>query len=163
MLTDIAFSNLVSRIYDSVVDPERWPVFFDCLNAAGNFNSGALMVIEPDQGTTRFSLSWGVEAGVLRSIEERHANDPTMVFLHALIDPSRDPDEPVVYRRVFDDAFLERSPLYQELSRLTPIADSIALLTLKLPSRLGFLTALRYRPGERYGDREVALMRALAP
>jgi DNA-binding CsgD family transcriptional regulator len=99
----------------------------------------------------------------LRGIEARHSNDPTMVFLHALADPKRDPDEPVIYRQVFDDAFLANSPLYQEISQQVSMADAIATLALLQPNRLGFVAMQREQPGKVFGVREATLMRTLAP
>jgi DNA-binding CsgD family transcriptional regulator len=161
-LTADRMSALIGAVYECALDPSQWPVFFALLEETGNFDSGALFVMEPQKKSVRFSAFWGVTMQTLAAIEQRHSNDPTMVFLQSLLDPARDPDEPAIYHQVFDDAFLEKSPLYHEITATHGIVDSVATLALSAPHRFGVLSALRSE-GERFGSREAELLRLLAP
>jgi DNA-binding CsgD family transcriptional regulator/PAS domain-containing protein len=156
-------SEMVGAIYDSAIDPAKWPMFFRMLDVEAKMDSGGLFVIEPATKQVRYSVSWGVAPDTLRAIETDHGADPTMTFMYGLADPGRDPDEPIVYRQAFDDAFLAKSALYTNISERHQMADAIATLALARPGRLGFLAAVRTAPADVFGPREVELMRLLAP
>jgi DNA-binding CsgD family transcriptional regulator/PAS domain-containing protein len=157
------FADLVGALYDSAIEPACWPVFFDLLNEATNCQSGTLMVLEPAQQTVRYNRFWGVEMALLAEAEKRHGGDPTMAFLYGLAEPGRDPDEPIVYRQVFDDAFLAKSPLYQEFAPGFGLDDAIAVLALQRPNRLGFLVALRSKTNRLMSQQDIEVMRLLTP
>lgn len=157
------FADLIGALYDSAIEPASWPVFFNLLNEATDCNAGTLMVLEPAQQTVRYNRFWGIEMAKLVEAEKRHGGDPTTTFLYSLAEPGRDPDEPVVYRQVFDDAFLAKSPFYQEISPGFGFDDAVAVLALQRPNRLGFLVALRSDRKQRMTPQDIEVMRLLAP
>ena len=156
-------SRLIGSIYDCAIDPERWLATMGEISAAARFMSCVLLVVEVGAPIARFHKSWGIDPADLRHYETEYADDPTAIFLHSLANPACDPDEPVVFRQVFDDATLSRSRVFQDWTSRLGMVNSIATVALQAADRIGIISGGRHRDVGLITDHEIAMMRLLAP
>jgi DNA-binding CsgD family transcriptional regulator len=156
-------SRLIGSIYDCAIDPQRWPQTMGEISEVGRFLGCVLLVLDPATQSGRFHMAWGVDPMDQRQFEADYSDDPVVSVLYTLGDPRHDPDGPVVFERFVDAATRARSRLHQDWSSRLGIVDSIATVALRAPNRLGFLSAVRHASVGVITDREVALMRLLAP
>lgn len=157
------FSALVGRIYDCAIEPDRWPAILEELGRLVDGLGSSLMVLDPVARKLRFSVAQGVDPFERRHFEENHAADETNQMLLSLMDERIDLNEPLVYRRMMSEEVLQRSALYQDWSQRLGVINSIATIALRDKDRLGIWTAVRHRDAGLISDREVDLMRDIAP
>jgi DNA-binding CsgD family transcriptional regulator len=155
------FSHAVECIYDCALDPRRWPEAIKEVCAAARCMAGAIAVTDFITGATRLQQHWGYAPGWLErmahyapEIAEMWSSIPN---LH-----SRPLDEPVVVLRDGPPAQL-RSRYYQEWVRPQGIIDAISLTVLRQRDRIGECSLSRHESAGAVTDRDIAIVRLLAP
>lgn len=157
------FSALIGRLYDCAIEPALWQGMLEELcELVGGINS-SLFVIDLEKQKARFGILQGFDADERARLEGSHSSDQNILMLRTLLDPACDPDEPLVYHRVFDEAARERSAIYRDWTERLGMIDSIAVLALRDESYLGVWSAGRHKSAGYFTDKEVAIMRAIAP
>ena len=158
-----AFSHAVECIYDCTLNPARWPEAIREVCEATSCWAGVIGVNDLIAGSSNrlqqhwnFSPAWldrmvqyGPEiAELLNSVPDVH---------------TRTLDEPIVGSRDLDPAMFQRNRYYSEWVRPQGVIDVVHLTVLRQRTRLGALALSRHESAGVMSDRDVAIMRLLAP
>jgi DNA-binding CsgD family transcriptional regulator/PAS domain-containing protein len=155
-------SELIGAIYDCVLDPGRWDTtldevreFLDCANVA-------LSVLDLQANSYRVQKVIGIEPYWLSKADE-YFGDFAKLY-HTLPDLQTRPiDEPLSPSRDCDRATVVASRYYRQWARPQGLVDSIGMLLMRSPGRLAELGLGRHESVGLVTDREVRLLRLLAP
>jgi DNA-binding CsgD family transcriptional regulator len=157
-----AFSRTVETIYDCALDPARWPDAIREICEAARASQGVISVTDLATGASRLQQHWGFGPGWL---ERMVLYGPEIAeMLSSVPDLHERPlDDPAIGMRDFDPAVIQRSRYYNEWVRPQGVIDVFNLTVLRQSRRIGSLALSRH---ERHGaitDRDIAIVRLLAP
>jgi DNA-binding CsgD family transcriptional regulator len=155
-------SELIGSIYDCVLDPTRWDTtldevreFLDCANVA-------LSVLDLRANTFRVQKVIGIEPYWLAKAAE-YSTEFAKLY-HTVPDLLTRPiDEPISPSRDGDRAAVLANRYYLEWAKPQGLVDSIAMFLMRSPDRLAELSLGRHESVGLISDREVRLLRLLAP
>jgi DNA-binding CsgD family transcriptional regulator len=157
-----AFSHTVECIYDCALDPTRWPSAIREVCEATRCVAGAINVSDLIMGTHRLQQQCNFGTEWLERMV--HYGPDIAEMLNSVPDLQTRPlDEPIVGLRDVDPGVLERSRYYKEWLRPQGIIDAIHLTVLRQRSRIGGLAMSRHESNGIMADREIAILRLLAP
>jgi DNA-binding CsgD family transcriptional regulator len=155
-------SELIGEIYDCAVDSLRWQqtldnirMFFCCANATFN-------TVDIANKVERFRIQVGVDPYWL----ERAAQyERERVELYDTIPEiyTRPIDEPVVLSRDAPAEVFARNRYRKEWAQPQGICDAIGVWLMRQPARAGYFGMGRHESFGLIGDRDVKLLRLLAP
>ena len=160
-----AISDLIGAIYDCAIDPALWPETLGGLCALLDGVASQLYVVDLDTGGHRFATGWGEAPEKTSSFIARYQGVSYDWQSRAIAGrgPDADPDEPIVFRQLpFAGDFVD-SPFFRDLDAEFGYCDMAALIVLHRPPRIGLVGVSRHRDVGIVTDREVRLMRLLAP
>lgn len=156
-----AFSDLVGRIYDCTLDPERWDDVLVAIRDVLGCQTAVLHL--NDLRSNRFLIAkWvGIEpawqAQVAKHIPEMHG------WLSDHLAASRSLDEPMVVTRDRSAADIASSPYIRECWEPYGLVDTIEHFLMLGPTRLGGLGLARHEREGVITQREIDLGRLLIP
>jgi DNA-binding CsgD family transcriptional regulator/PAS domain-containing protein len=158
-------SDLVGAIYDCAVAPDRWPEALRLMCEALDAVASQLYVLDLDTGRHSFATGWGEPPEATRQLVERYQGPSSDWQRQALAarGPDADPDEPFVLRRLPNAAELVESDFFKGWAGTLGYCDAITSVVLERDRRVGLVGVARHKSVGIATDREVALMRLLAP
>ncbi len=162
-LSRAEFSALIGRLYDCALEPELWPVMMDELCRLVDGLNSSLFVLDLETQRARFGLWQGMDPAEREKLQNMHSSDAGFQPLRDLANPAIDPDEPFVFNRIVSKELKERSEIRKDWIERFGIVDSIGTLVMREPNRLGIWTAARHKSVGEFTDREVDIMREVAP
>jgi PAS domain-containing protein len=157
-----AFSHAVECIYDCALDPTRWPSAIREVCEATRCMAGAINVSDLITGTHRLQQQWNFGAEWLERMV--HYGPDIAEMLNSVPNLQTRPlDEPLVGMRDVDPEVLQRSRYYNEWLRPQGVIDAIHLTVLRQHNRIGGFAMSRHESAGFMSDRDVAILRLLAP
>jgi len=154
-------SAIIGAIYDCTIDPDQWPETMKdicgCLDCMGS----AMLIIDLRGSPPTFLYSWNTDRNWLERYFE-YAGEVAALFkvsgvLNAPI------DNPLVLSHTFDEQTLGKLRVQREWAAPQGVCDFIQTAALRTPERIGLFSAYRHDSVGRVTDREVEIMRLLAP
>lgn len=160
-----AISDLIGDIYDCAIDPDRWPAALGRLCAVLEGVASQLYVVDLDTGRHHFATGWGEAPEATRELVARYQGPSADWQRGAILrrGPDADPDEPIVLRREPNAAEIVASEFFQGWAEGLGYCDMIGAIVLRRESRAGIVGVARHRDVGVVTDREVRLMRLVAP
>jgi DNA-binding CsgD family transcriptional regulator/PAS domain-containing protein len=155
------FSDAVGAIYDCALDPKQWPRAIRAVCAATRCEAGIIGVHDLDVLTSRIQEHWNYQPEWLAKIEECAEE---LAELWNSVDDlhSRPIDEPLTAMRDIAE-HVPKSRYFQEWALPLGFIDTMQLTPLRQPRRLGAFGLWRHRRVGAIDERDLAIMRLLAP
>jgi DNA-binding CsgD family transcriptional regulator/PAS domain-containing protein len=158
-----AFSHAVECIYDCAFDPARWPQAIGEVCAAARCMAGVIGVTDLTTGAGRLQQQWNYGPDWQERMV-RHAPEIAEVVWRGIPDLHTRPlDEPLVLTREISLEAMQRTRYYQEWVGPQGVIDAISLTVLRQRDRLGEFSMSRHESAGAVTDRDVAVVRLLAP
>ena len=155
-------SDLIGLVYDCTIEPDRWAdAMREICNELGCFLS-AIYLADLESSRVSFLRQWNAQAERL-ALLEKYAEDVASIYKAAQGVRSQRIDEPFVLARDVPREMWTRTRYYTEWARPRGICDSIQTMVLCEPRRIGVFAANRHEAVGPVSDREVAILRLLAP
>ena len=154
-------STLIGRIYDCTIDPDQWPnTMEDICNSIDCM--GSAMLIQDLRGLPpTFLYSWNTDRNWLERYLEYSGE---VAVLYSAPNISSAPlDDPIVLSHTFDERTLREIRVFREWAAPHGVCDFIQTAALRGPDRIGLFSAYRSSSVGRFANREVEIMRLLAP
>ena len=155
-------SDLIGSIYDCVLDPGGWPEAMRQICGEIDCTLGALLLVDVERPMVQFLSEWNTDpTWQARYVD--YVEDTAQLFKNDPETFSRPIDEPVVLSRHVPAEIWRNTSLYQHWAKPQGLCDSIHLVVLRKQSRIGMLAANRHESVGPATDREVDILRFLAP
>jgi DNA-binding CsgD family transcriptional regulator/PAS domain-containing protein len=155
-------SDLIGLVYDCTIEPDRWPeTMHEICNELGCFLS-AIYRVDLESSRVSFLRQWNAEPERL-ALLEKYAEDIVPVHKALLAVRPQQIDEPFVLARDVPREAWTRTRYYTEWAKPRGICDSIQTTVLREPRRVGVFAANRHKTMGPISDREIAILRLLAP
>jgi DNA-binding CsgD family transcriptional regulator/PAS domain-containing protein len=158
----VELSDLIGEIYDCVIDPTRWEPTLDRIRGLLCCTSGALVIADLRNDTTRIQSLLGIEpewAARYRDYSTDVAAGMSSVpdlLAHA-------PDEPFVGRRDVGEEVFESNRFWREWMVPQGHVDFAGLHLMQSSNRVTDIVFGRHHDVGLITEREVRLLRLLAP
>lgn len=136
LLSTPIVSQLIGEIYDRAIDPSGWTETLERLAGAIGSANSQIGLTELPSGRTLLVRSYGVAPEWLEK-QAAHYPDLFDMWSHVVADVGRPLDEPVNVSRDVPAARAARSPYLLEWAIPQGIRDTIGLITLREPTRIG--------------------------
>jgi DNA-binding CsgD family transcriptional regulator/PAS domain-containing protein len=155
-------SDLIGLIYDCTIEPDRWPeTMHQICDDLGCFLS-AIYRVDLESAQVSFLRQWNAQLDRL-ALLEKYGPDVTRIYQTMQAVRNRQIDEPLVLsRHVAREAWVQ-SRYYTEWAKPRGVCDSIQTMVLRESRRIGIFAANRHETVGPVSDREVAILRLLAP
>jgi hypothetical protein len=128
-------SDLIGRIYDCAIDPERWPDTLAEICRAIDCISGSILLIDLEQSRHKFAYTWGVSSDWTRRYLA--CSDALTLFYANVFRRQICPDgEPLVLSPFVEAAGPQAQQIYAELTRSQRISDMMQTVVLREARRL---------------------------
>jgi DNA-binding CsgD family transcriptional regulator/PAS domain-containing protein len=161
-LTPERLSDLIGLIYDCTIEPDRWvDAMREICDDLGCFLS-AIYLADLEISRVSFLRQWNARAEGL-ALLERYAEDVASIYKAAQAVRPQQIDEPFVLARDVPREVWAQTRYYTEWARPRGICDSIQTMVLREPRRIGVFAANRHEAVGPVSDREIAILRLLAP
>ena len=155
-------SDLIGLIYDCTIEPDRWPeTMREICDDLGCFLC-AIYRVDLESSQVAFLRQWNGELDRL-ALLERHGPDVAGIYQTAQAVRGQPIDEPLVLTRHLSRDAWVRTRYYTEWAKPRGVCDSIQTMVLREPRRIGIFAANRHETVGPVSDREVAILRLLAP
>ena len=151
-------SDLIGAIYDCALEPDRWQATVKLVADACESPMGTLGIIDTSGGGFRGIYDHGTPEAFVEIYPKYSALNP--VFPAAFL---REVGEVNTQSMLLDIPEFLDSRYYREFLEPHGMGDIITCLGLKSSTGVALLTATRTLPEPWFGDREVQLLRLLAP
>ena len=155
-------STLIGRIYDCAIEPGLWPQTMREISEDLNCLFSAILLIDLKHSRHRVVAHWNAEEFNRHSLG-RHAEETTAIYRSTPGPMRKSLDEPLVLSRDVPEAVYRNMPYYTEFVKPMGICDTIQSIVLREPDRIGVFAANRHDSVGMVTDREIAIMRMLAP
>ena len=154
-------STLIGQIYDCTIVPDQWPNTMK--DICGRLDCvGSAMLVQDLRGLPpTFLYSWNTDQKWLERYVE-YAGE--VAQLYNVPDVSNAPlDTPIVLSHTFEEKALREFRVYREWAEPQGVCDFIQTAALRTPDRIGLFSAYRSNRAGRFTNRDVNIMRLLAP
>jgi DNA-binding CsgD family transcriptional regulator len=155
-------SHLVGAIYDCVIEPDRWPKTMGEICSDLDCIMSSILLVDLEHSRHRFFKDWNVDPYWRVKNEEYYA-DMTELYRKAPPAPTHALDEPLVLSRDIPEDILSSTRFYQEWIKPQGLCDSLQSIVLRNTAQIGVFSAIRHESKGRATDREISLLRLLAP
>jgi len=161
-LTPERVSDLIGLIYDCTIEPDRWPeTMHEICEDLGCFLC-AIYRVDLESSKVAFLRQWNGELDKL-ALLERHGPDAAEIYQMSQVVRGQPIDEPLVLTRHLAREIWVQTRYYTEWAKPRGVCDSIQTMVLREPRRIGIFAANRHESVGPISDREVAILRFLAP
>jgi len=161
-LTPERLSDLIGLVYDCTIEPDRWAdTMREICSELGCFLS-AIYRVDLASSRVSFLRQWNAQPERL-ALLEKYAEDLVSVYKTAQAIRPQQIDEPFVLARDVPREMWAQTRYYTEWARPRGICDSIQTMVLREPRRIGVFAANRHEAVGPVSDREIAILRLLAP
>jgi DNA-binding CsgD family transcriptional regulator/PAS domain-containing protein len=155
-------SNLIGRIYDCAIEPDLWPQTMREICQDLRCLFGAILLFDLKYSRHRMIANWNAEDFARGSIGQ-HAEEITAIYRSTPSPMRSSLDEPLILSRDVPEAVYSKMPYYTEFIKPMGICDTIQSIVLRESNRIGVFAANRHDSVGMATDREIAIMRMLAP
>jgi DNA-binding CsgD family transcriptional regulator/PAS domain-containing protein len=158
-------TSMIGAIYDCAIEPARWPDTLRQVCEALDCVASQLYVINLDTNEHSFATGWGEDPAMTQLLVDRYQGPSSDWQREALAarQPDADPDEPFVLRRLPNADIVTNSEFFRAWAGTLGYCDAIMTVVLEESRRVGMVGLARHESVGFATDREVALMRLLAP
>jgi len=161
-LTPGRLSDLIGAIYDCAVEPDRWPDVMARICSDLDCMMSAIILVDLVNSQHRFLKQWNI--GPFWSVRHAQYNeDMTLLYKSSNNAVSGSVDEPLVLSRDIPEKLLANIRYYREWAQPQGICDSVQAIVLRSVDRIGVFAANRHESVGFATDREIAILRLLAP
>ena len=159
-MTDQELSDLIGRIYDCALDPDRWPGVLGTVAEAVEAAVGMVAVHDLVENRPVRTFAHGMPAPALWLYEARYAtrNPIAQALGTRQVEGTVDTLDTLVEAEGW-----ARSPMYREFMRPLGLGDVLGVAALRNERRGVWLGAIRRRATPRFGPAEMRLFGMLAP
>src|SRR5262249_55356977 len=160
MLAPERMSDLIGMIYDSAIEPDRWPGTIAEICRTVGCLSGMILLIDLHRSQHRLAYAWGMAPQWERRFLD-HSDTLTGFYARAF---SRDicvDGEPLVLSSVISGA--RAHSIYAELTQPDGITDAMQTVVLRQAGRLAVFGANRHKNAGKLTEVERTTMRLLVP
>jgi PAS domain-containing protein len=155
-------STLIGRIYDCAIEPDLWPQTMREICEDLRCLFSAILLVDLKYSRHRVVANWNADEFARRSIGP-HAEEITAIYRSAPGPMHNSLDEPLILSRDVPEAVYSNMPYYTELIKPMGICDTVQSIVLRDSNRVGVFAANRHDSVGLVTDREIAIMRMLAP
>jgi DNA-binding CsgD family transcriptional regulator/PAS domain-containing protein len=155
-------SELIGAIYDCVLDPTRWDATLDAVRKLLDCANVMFSIIDLRANTIRAQKTLGIEPYWLAKLPE-HIDEFAKLYHTAPDLLTRHIDEPLIPSRDGDWATVLANPYYLHWAKPQGLLDGIGMVLMRGPERRAELGFGRHESLGLVTDREVRLLRLLAP
>jgi DNA-binding CsgD family transcriptional regulator/PAS domain-containing protein len=155
-------SDLIGLIYDCTIEPDRWPETMHQICDDLACFLCAIYRVDLENSQVAFLRQWNGEAHRL-ALLEKHGPDVAGIYQTAQAVRGQPIDEPLVLTRHLPRDTWVQTRYYTEWAKPRGVCDSIQTMVLREPRRIGIFAANRHESVGPVTDREVAILRLLAP
>lgn len=155
-------SDIIGVIYDCALEPTRWQETLDRLRELLNCANCLLYVLDPRNDAIRLHKAAGIGPYWLARMEEY---GPDIAAMHARVPDfvTRPLDEPFVCTQDIPKKVWLANRFFREWAEPQAIVDVIDTVLMRRSDRLGSCALCRHQSAGLITDREVAIVRLLAP
>jgi DNA-binding CsgD family transcriptional regulator/PAS domain-containing protein len=161
MLAPDRLSDLIGRIYDCAIEPERWPDTLAEICRAIKCMSGIILLVDLENSRHKLAYTWGLSLEFTKRYFE-HSDDLTGFFTRAFSRQSRLDGEPLIVSHLIDRIGPHGQRVYAEMTEPQGISDMMQTVVLREARRIAIFVANRHESGALMDD-EVAITRLLVP
>jgi len=161
-VTPDRLSHLVGAIYDCVIEPDRWPYTMGEICSDLGCIVGSILLVDLQHSRHRFFKDWNFDP-YWRKKNEEYFPEMTELYRRAPPATTHAIDEPLVLSRDIPEDVFFSTRYYQEWAKPQGICDSLQAIVLRNPVQIGVFAAIRHESRGVVSDREISLMRQLAP
>ena len=163
-LSSVRVSALIGSIYDCVADPTLWPVALRAVCEELCCMFASIMLWDLQHSNHRTLAGWNHEPFTTQSIT-KYSEQITAIYKSSAKLTLVAFDDPLVLSRDLPEAYSEEIPYYREMIRPLGMCDAIQSIVLRDAGqqRLGVFAANRHMNMGLIGDREIEILRLLAP
>jgi DNA-binding CsgD family transcriptional regulator/PAS domain-containing protein len=155
-------SDLISLIYDCTIEPDRWPETMHAICDDLGCFLGAIYRVDLESSRVSFLQQWNAQPEKL-ALLEKYAADLARIYQTTQAVRGLEVDEPLVLsRHVSREAWIQ-THYYTDWAKPRGVCDSIQTIVLREPRRVGIFAANRHETVGPASDREIAILRLLAP
>jgi DNA-binding CsgD family transcriptional regulator/PAS domain-containing protein len=154
-------SELIGLIYDCTIEPDRWPETMREVCGDLDCYVGAIFLVELERSGVRFFRHWNAQPEGIAMLEN-HGKDLTYIYGTSLVH-SRLIDEPLVLSRDLSREIWSQAEHFRQWTKVRGVCDSIQTIVLREPHRVGIFAANRHETVGLATDREISVLRLLAP
>src|SRR5215470_11363751 len=133
-------SDLIGRVYDCAIEPERWPDTLAEICRSLDCMSGIILLIDLERSRHRFAYTWGVGSDWTRRVLDN--SDLLTGFYRQVFQRQLCPDgEPLVLSRFIDAIGPRGQQFCAELMGPLRISDMMQTVVLREARRLAVVGA----------------------
>jgi DNA-binding CsgD family transcriptional regulator/PAS domain-containing protein len=162
LLAPERLSGLIGLIYDCTIEPDRWPeTMHEICDDLGCF-LGAIYRVDLESWGVSFLRQWNAQLEKVALLEKY---GPELAGIYRTLPEVRTQqiDEPLVLSRHVPREAWVQTRYYTEWAKPRGVCDSIQTMVLRESRRIGIFAANRHETVGPASDREVAILRLLAP
>jgi DNA-binding CsgD family transcriptional regulator/PAS domain-containing protein len=160
MLAPERMSDLIGMIYDSAIEPDRWPGTIAEICRTVGCLSGMILLIDLHRSQHRLAYAWGMAPQWERRFLD-HSDTLTGFYARAFSKEICLDGEPLVLSSVISG---ERAhAIFAELTRPEGITDAMQTVVLRHAGRLAVFGANRHERTDKLSHVERTTMRLLVP
>ena len=161
-LTPERLSDLIGAIYDCAIEPDRWPQTMGEICSELQCLYSAIILLDLELSRHRFLTTWNTPENWM-SRRETYNQDVTLIWTSTQNTRPRLLDEPTALSREPSRGTWESTRYYREWAKPQGLCDTIFTVVLREPRRAGIFSAVRHEAVGCATDREIAILRLLAP
>jgi DNA-binding CsgD family transcriptional regulator len=163
ILSNADFSGVVGAIYDCALDPALWPDAISELCRLTNCAAGTMHVSGLDSGMVYLHQVWNYDLNFLTEMQSVCGAEVTEIWARVPNLMTRPLDEPLTAKRDIAPKLLANSRFLNEWAVPLGYSDTIQLMVLRPPERIGALGLFRHISAGDVTDRDLDVIRLLAP
>jgi DNA-binding CsgD family transcriptional regulator len=163
ILSNADFSGVVGTIYDCALDPALWPDAIREVCRVTNCAAGLIDVTDLELGRTRLHLTWNYDLDLLAKMQGYAAAEVAAMWASVPNLMTRPLDDPLTAQRDLAPELLANSRYFNEWALPLGYSDTIQLMVLRQRDRIGALGLSRRIGDGEVTDRDLDVMRLLAP
>lgn len=161
-LTADRLSDLIGRIYDCAIEPERWPDTLAEICRTIKCMSGIILLVDLEHSRHKLAHTWGLSPDWTKRYFE-YSDDLTGFFTRAFSRQSRLDGEPLIVSHLIDRLGPHGQRVYAELTEPQGISDMMQTVVLREARRIAIFVANRHESAGALMDDEIAITRLLVP
>ena len=155
-------SDLIGRIYDCAIEPDRWPDTLAEICRAVDCASGIILLIDLEHSRHKFAYSWGVSPQWVQRYLG-YSPDLTAFYRHVFRRQLCPDGEPLILSHYVDAIGPRGQEIYSDLTRPLGVLDMMQTVVLREMRRLAVVGVNRQESVGVLTGSELAIMRLLVP
>lgn len=155
-------SELIGRIYDCAIEPNRWPRTMAEICRATNCAAACIAMVDMVHSRHKFFQLWNI-APEWAARQEQYYSEQTLLFRHSRNIRAQSFDTPLVLSRDVPRHVYEGTRYYNEWVLAQGFQDSLGTVVLYEPSRIFIFATQRSAELGDASDRDIEVFSLLSP